>query len=351
MVTGASGFMGTHMVRLLLEQGATVVATDLCSGSIMSPATTDRSARVEPLPPCDLREAGTVATLFKALGDRKIDQVFHIAGLFDYAASFSDLIRANVDGSVNLVEALGELPTKPRRLVYWAAGGVYDFERESPAKEPTREQLLGVDLRYPGSYYPTSGYLRSKLYAEQELHMRGDRVGIPVTSIRPGGVYGPGSRYGVALAIRIAARGGLGRFYIGPQWTRAGMVHVEDVCRAALFLSRHPKAAGEVYNVNDDSAYTTSHLMRACAEHLGFPMVPGVSLPMGVMKLFVRFLAWRADRMGRESQLTQDMVDLQALDALLDASKLKALGWKPRHPDSLLGLMRTIEAYREEGWL
>ena len=335
LVTGAAGFMGRYMVRLLAEQGADVVATDVVSDA---PAEFAACRNVTYLRG-DLTNHGNVDSLVRT---KKYDYVFHVAGLFDYSASERLLHDVNVMGSNNLLRQLCVADNIPERFVFWAAGGVYDFSRGKPGKAAKEDSPIAPNL---------GGYLKSKYDAEMMLFQEGRELGVPVSSIRPGGVYGPGSRYGVAIAIKIAAGGGMGPFYIGPQKTRAGMVHAEDVCRAAMFVALRPQAAGEIYNVNDDSAYTTAHLMRVCARRLGFPMLPLVGLPMGAMRLFVKQLKRRAEKMGRVSLLTEDMISLQELDALLDASKLKALGWTPKYPDSLAGLLETIAEYRKEGWL
>ena len=152
------------------------------------------------------------------------------------------------------------------------------------------------------------------------------------------------------MSIILCARGGWGPLYLGSGRTRAGMIHVEDVCGAALFLSRRHEAAGEIYNVNDDSSYATADLMRACAQRLGFPLIPG-NLPLGIMRFFVGNLGRKAAKKGRISGVNAEMTDLLAYDAMLDASKIKALGWTPKHPDSLKGLLATIDWYEKEGWL
>ena len=333
LVTGANGFMGTYMVELLVEQGYDVLATDI------GPASTERTSPTQPgqrcyYAPCDLRDRPQVAALVDGYA---FDHVFHIAGLFDYSAAYKDLYDVNVRGTRHLLRELAAGARRPRSVVVWGAAGVYDFDRESPAKETSP-----VD--------PKGGYLTTKYMEEMEALDLGRELGLAVTVIRPCGVYGPRSRYGVATSIIMCARGGMGPFYFGSGKTRAGMIHAEDVCRAAPFLSRRPEAAGEIYNVNDDSSYATADLMRACAKRLGFPLIPG-NLPLGIMKFFVGNLGRKAAKKGRISAVNAEMTDLLACDAMLDASKLKALGWVPKHPDSMRGLLETIEWYEKEGWL
>lgn len=332
LVTGANGFMGTHMTELLADRGFDILGTDVGPAPAVSPRTVP-GQRCD-YAQCDLRDKGGVGALFEG---RTFDYVFHVAGLFDYSAAYKDLFDVNVMGSLNLLRAAAAPASMPKRVVVWGAAGVYDFDKESPAKETSPVN-------------PKGGYLTTK-YMEERLSLEeGARLGLGVTVIRPCGVYGPRSRYGVATSIMVAARGGMGPFYFGSGKTRAGMIHVADVCGAALFLSRRVEAAGEIYNVNDDSSYATADLMRACAVRLGFPLIPG-NLPLGVMRFFVGNLGKKAAKKGRISNMNSEMTDLLAYDAMLDASKLKALGWTPEHPDSLKGLLSTIDWYEKEGWL
>lgn len=321
--------MGIHMLERLAKFGSDVVATDIGD----QPSPTAKGLGIEYVK-ADLRNRSDVVQLLRG---RAFDFVFDIKGLSDYGAPYKDLYDVNVGGSLNLLTGLAEAGIKPSRMVTWGAAGVYDFTKESPAKETSPVN-------------PQGDCLKTKYVQEMLMLGNGPRLGIPVTVIRPGGVYGPRSRYGIATPIFIVARGGMGPFYFGPGSTRAGTVHVEDVCAAALFLARRHEAEGQIYNVNDDSAYPTSELVRTAARWLGFPFLP-VNFPHGVTEFFVGNLGRRAAKKGRVSLLNEEMAALVAHDALLDSGKLKALGWQAKWPDSLNGLRATIDWYRKEGWL
>ena len=349
LVTGANGFMGRHLCRILAswntgaeEIGYEITATDI-GGDPHWALVAGEGNTVVPCRyiPCDLRDPVQVDKLVLW---QSFDVVFHVAGLFDYSAAYDDLYDVNVRGSRNLIRALGQddgvlrsPKVLPRRIIVWGAAGVYDFSKGSPVTETSPKN-------------PKGGYLTTKYMEERLMLDEGARLGIPVTVIRPGGVYGPGSRYGVGFSVILAARGGMGPFYFGPGNTRAGMVHVEDVCRAAAFLARRHEAEGEIYNVNDDSAYRTSELMRTCTKKLGFPLLP-INFPLGVMRFFIGNLSRRAAKKGRISMLNTEMTDLLAYDALLSTEKLRALGWRAKWPDSIKGLEATIDWYEKEGWL
>lgn len=337
LVTGACGFMGAHMTNLLLQYGYEVVTTDVPGASPY------KESRVE-FVPADL----TMKADISALIDQKepFDAVFHIAGLFDYSRPFPDLYRVNVRGTLNLLKALRDEATQmPKGIVIWGAAGVYDFSRGNPVKESD-------------SMRPSGGYLTSKWIQIHEALRFGKRHNLPVTVIMPGGVYGPRSKYGVALSMMMAARGAMGPVYIGSGKNRAGMVHAVDVCRAALFLAElsyvqpgREDVAGQIFNVGDDSQYTVEQLTRAIAGQLGFPFVPWIRLPFGVMRTMVGNLGKKAEKLGRVSAVNEEMLALMTLDSLLDTSKLCALGWHPRYPDAIQGLLETVAWYEKEGLL
>lgn len=338
LVTGANGFMGSHMADLLLRErvwpDARVTFTDL-PGS--KPPAQRKHFGGTTYAAADLRDPDDVESL---MAHGPFTHVLHIAGLFDYAASLEDLRAANVTATANLLSALARQERKPQSVVVWGAGGVYDFS-DVPANGVNEETRIA----------PSADYLRTKYEGEIEAMRIGAEHGIPVSVLRPGGVYGPRARYGVGVAIILAARGGMGPFFFGPKKNRAGTIHAEDVCRAGLFLAERPAETDQqFYNVNDDSSYTMYELFRTAAKRLGFPML-SVALPLGIMEGFVAYIERRAAKKGRVSMVNGDMVKLQAFDTLLDASKLKALGWRPRYPDALAGLMETIDWYEKEGWL
>jgi nucleoside-diphosphate-sugar epimerase len=295
--------------------------------------------------PCDLTKKAEVDAFVAQHGP--FDVAFLIAGLFDYSAPRALLEAVNVEGTRNIVEALAAQPKVPDHVVYWGAGGSYDFSN-------VPEDGVSEDHHIA----PSAAYLETK-YAGEMLALQVARDSdMPLTVIRPGGVYGPRSQYGVAIAIKIAARGGLGPQYIGPPHTRAGMIHAEDVCRAAVFVTtKSSQTHDRIFNVNDDGCvaegrgYTTAELFKTAAKRFGFPMwMPGMK-DMTVMKKLVGFLQRFAEKHGRVSILNGDLVKLQEFDAYLNAEALNLLGWKPEHPDSLKGLMATIDHMEKEGEL
>lgn len=341
LVTGACGFMGTHMVDLLHERDWYVIATDIAAPTGYKPPW-------DIFFPIDLTNAIDVRVFKMSILQHcsrlgtGLDAVFDVKGLFNYSSSIEDLRRVNVEASRNLYTILDEFfYGNDIRVIVWSAAGIYGDFPQVPATEDAPKD-------------PKAAYLVSKWEQEQmAMTFAEGRSDLCVSALRPAGVYGPRSRYGVALPIFLASRGMMGPFFIGVKGNRGSMVHGRDVCNAALFLAEQPREIvnGQAYNVADNSSYTIEEISRFIAKEVGFPFFPRIRLPFSVMEKMTKDQMKLAEKKGRVSMLNSEMLDLLRLNAILDTAKLKGLGWQPQYPDSLQGLRETIRAYREEGWI
>ncbi len=334
LVTGACGFMGSHMVDVLNEEGNWfIIATDIVAPTNYQPPWHKFFL-------ADLTNKSEVLALARFIKEQSafLNAVFDVKGLFDYSSPLEALRAANVQGSKNLYDMLAEF-FPGTRVVLWSAAGIYGDFPQVPAREDAPKN-------------PKAAYLISKL--EQENMAFADyQNDLCMSSLRPAGVYGSRARYGVALPIMLASRGMMGPFFIGVKGNRGSMIHGRDVCNAALFLAEQPRVAVhcQPFNIADNSSYTIEEISRFIAREVGFPFFPWVRLPFKMMEKMTAQQMALAEKMGRVSMLNLEMLDLLKLNAVLDSSKLKELGWQPQYPDTLAGLRETIKAYREEGWI
>jgi nucleoside-diphosphate-sugar epimerase len=328
LVTGACGFIGSHMVEHLLKKGYQVIATDHPSAS------RERLPQGTEFVPSDVTDTKSL----DAFKGRNFSKVFHIAAIFDYVASWERLYRVNCQGTSNLLEFLSKNANGLKSVVVWSSGSVYGhaFEQGRPLPETERPQ-------------PINPYERSKLEQEEialEFH-RSRKV--PVAVVRPAAVYGPRSRYGLAVPVFLINKGLL-RFIPGSGQAIGGFIHVEDVVGAAEFLSTKPEAVGQVFNVSDDSKMTIEQAMLSVADLLGvwfsrvhFPMAP------------VRAAAWLDQTvsrwLGRRPTLERDLIDYLSRHFWMDNTKLKSLGYRFQYPDLRSGLPETIAWYKQQGWV
>ena len=340
LVTGACGFIGSHMVETLAEAGHEVVAGDLPAALEADPEDrtrwpeTCRAAGAQ-LVPLDLTDPDSVKTAVKG-----VEVAFHVAAVFDYMASESLLRKVNVDGTRNLFDAL-VADGSCRRVVNWGAGGVYGLP------EPGLIPFAEDSPKRPGN-----PYLRSKWDQEVLAHSYRDH-GLEVTSVRPNSPYGPRAAYGSGqLLIGLAERPVAFRNLRG---INIPFGHVRDLCEAALFLSDYAAADGEAYNVTDDGRLDAVSLARLVADEVGkrakiLPAAP-IGLTRRVLLRAARISMARARKKGGRPLLEYDQVQYFGHNFVYSNEKLKKTGFEMRWPHPEDGLRETLRWYIEQGWI
>jgi dihydroflavonol-4-reductase len=321
LVTGGTGFLGSHLVEALLEEpGAEVFAL------VRDPARPrwlEGRSRVRFLVG-DLRD-------IPALPDG-LSAVFHAAASTKTLRS-SAYYTVNRDGTTNLLRALQGLSGRPRfvHLSSLAAAGPSTLERGVREDDPPR---------------PLSHYGESKLQAEREVLKRRDRF--PVVILRPGAIYGPRDEDFLEY-FRWIKRGFQPR--IGRRQLLS-LVHVRDVVRAALLAGRSDIGSGEIFHIADPVPYGWDDIGRIAAGLLGKRPVK-VRLP-----LWTAYLASAASEglgrlLGRDKGLmNRDKVRLaRPAGWVADVDKARrVLGFEARVPLEQ-GLAETIGWYLGHGML
>jgi UDP-glucose 4-epimerase len=253
LVTGAAGFIGSHVVDSCLDLGMDVVATDDLSGGYLEnvPAAAQWVQG-------DLRDAGFVATLWN---DGPFDYVYHLGA---YAAEgLSHFIRAynyrtNLEASVNLINQ--SVLHDVRRFVFTSSIAVY-----GSGQVPMTEATAPV---------PEDPYGISKYAVELDLAAASEMFGMPYTVLRPHNVYGArqniADKYRNVIGIFMNAvlrDEPMPVFGDGLQ-TRA----FSDIADVAPVIARSPfveAAANEVFNVGADEPCTVLELAHIVAEAFG----------------------------------------------------------------------------------
>lgn len=332
--------MGTHMVEVLTEAGHRVRATDLAQSYDHDDIRTGRFPSIlkkhnVEFVPADVTNRETIGKILK-----DVEYVFHIAAIFSYSASWELLYRVNVEGTRHLLELLKEVPSF-KKMVLWAAGGVYRF--------PAGPQDLPITEQSPVE--PQNNYLKSKW--EQECLVRAfcKENGMRFSAIRPTTVYGPRAVYGGGQMIRDALK--MKTIVIPRNFTaRIPTVHVRDVCRAALFLAENPATDGESYNLNDNSKTTTVEFMRMVAELAGKPFRALPPIPLGLIRFNLQIAAALGKLRfklfkGKPPKFEKDSLKYFGIDFVCGNEKLKAAGFQFQYPDFAQGLKETLPWYQE----
>jgi nucleoside-diphosphate-sugar epimerase len=322
LVTGANGFVGSHLVELLLERGHRV----RCLVRRTSNLRWLDTDRVE-LTYGEVREPGSLEAAL-----RDVRYVFHVAGI-TRARRLEDFQRVNVDGTRHLAEACARHAGSLERLVYCsslAAGG--------PAGSPEP-----IDERDPPA--PLSTYGRTKY--EGEVALREVGAALPHVVVRPPVIYGP--RDVALLSLFRAVRRGLIPT-VGHGERLLSMIHVRDVARALLLAAEKGKPAG-VYYVSDGEIHRWTEIGKKVAETLG-RRARVVTLPRSVL-WGAAVLFETLDRLGGPA----GPVDREKVRRMLprvwicsDERARRELGYATSRPLGQ-GLHETAAWYRAQGWL
>lgn len=319
LVTGGSGFVGSHVVDVLLEAGHSVRCLIRADSRL-------RWLEGKPVETvlADLRHADLSPAV------DAVDCVIHCAGLT--RGTPAELRAANVQGTRALLEASLAAHSAPR-FVYCssqAAAGPGRLDRRRRLDDPPA---------------PNSDYGRSKLEAEVEV--RGASDALETVILRPGAVYGPRDEDTLPF-FRMAAR----RIVLVPGLRErlVQLVHVRDVARALSLAMATPHAVGRTYFVAHPRVVSWVELAAAMGRALGRRPLR-VPLPSPAFRLagaLSEVLGGARQAGALDRRRARDMVE-RAWTCDVEPA-LEELGWTPRY-DLEEGLEDTVRWYREEGWL
>ncbi|MGE3856323.1 MAG: SDR family oxidoreductase [Dehalococcoidia bacterium] len=282
LVTGGSGFIGSHLVTLLLEQGHEVRVVDNYATGRLS-----NLAHLVDAPGLRVIQADVAdADLTEAFAD--VDWVFHLAALADIVPSIErpvDYYTANVTGTVRVLEAARAAGVG--RVVYAASSSCYGIPDAYPTPEdaPARPQ------------YP---YALTKYLGEQCVLHWAQCYGLPAVSLRLFNVYGPRARtsgtYGAVFGVFLAQRlHGKPLTIVGDGTQTRDFTFVTDVARAFL-AAAESEVSGEAINVGSGGTYAVNRIAELIGgERVHIPKRPGEpDCTFADTSKAARLLGWRA---------------------------------------------------------
>jgi len=264
-VTGATGMIGSHLVRRLLDEGWRV------------------RALVRPTSDTDLlREWGVecvegdvtdpAGALTPHLED--VQYVFHCAALVSDWARLEDMVRVNVEGTRHLADAAiatGSL----KRFVYLSSMVVFGMHPQHDLDE-TAPLILTSD-----NYNITK--IRSEELVQQFIRERG----LPAVILRPPYVYGPRDRQ---VLPRILSNIKAGRFkFLGAGRQPISLVYVGNLAQAMFLAATRPDAVGEVFLVTNGDVVTRERILEIICEETGYPM-PTAHVPAWLVRMLCPIL-------------------------------------------------------------
>jgi len=307
LVTGATGFIGSHLAERLLRQGRVVRALCRAGSEEKLPhevASRPQIARGDLRDPLSLRAAVAGA-----------QRVFHCAGhVLDWGAE-EDFVEMNVRGTRWLLEAARD--ARVERVIHFSSIAVFGtpsprrFDDESP--------------------YGASRDLYSRTKVEAELAARAfAEQGLSVTILRPAVVYGRRGKWLEEPLSRIA-QGKM--FLLGGGDGTCHPCYIENLLDATLLVAEHPRAVGEAFIVADDDPVSFRAYFDAVAALAGRPLVRR-SIPIGAARVLASAfeLAARATRSRERPLLTHAAVDMVTTTSELSMRKIKErVGFRPRY--------------------
>jgi nucleoside-diphosphate-sugar epimerase len=308
LVTGATGFLGRHLVQRLLREGEEV--------RVLA-RTSQTAARLQGL---GVSVVGGDVRRWSSLRQavQGADVVFHCAGKVEPTGRWIDFLEVNVLGTERMIQAA--LEHDVRRIVHVSSIGIY-----GPRPE-------GAVVSEADGYDPNPGargfYTRSKIEADQMALWYAAERSAPVTVIRPGTIYGPGGKGGL---VRAGVKLGRLNVVFGDGHNLLPMTYVENVVDALLLAAGSEATCGRAYNIVDDDEVS----QRMYAERMGQAL--GVQQPTVYMPLSaVRVLAAGADlaraalRGRRSPQGLFHRISRSLQSVRYDTSRAKEeLAWRP----------------------
>ena len=322
LVTGATGFVGSHVAEALVARGDSV-RTIARAGS--------DTALLEKLGVAITRGDLTDAAAVKQ-ACAGVDVVIHCGAKVGDWGPVDEYRKVNVEGLRLLLDAVVKTPLQ--RFVLVSSLGVYAARHH-----------YGTDETEPLPDNHIDGYTQSKVEAERLALEYHRKQNVPVAVLRPGFIYGPRDR---SVLPRIAGRlKERSIIYIAKGRYALNTTYVSNLVDAILLAVDHPAAVGEVFNITDGEFVSKRQFFEAVADGTGMPRPRG-SVPVWL----ARFIAnWRESVFRRKNKphpprATQAQLKFAGLN--LDFSIAKArtkLGYTPR-VNFNDGMKQAIEWYK-----
>jgi sterol-4alpha-carboxylate 3-dehydrogenase (decarboxylating) len=335
LITGGSGFLGSAIIRELLDPDAPLKVQSLCNLDLKQPGEVDDAGITW------IRgDVRNTDTLLEAT--RGMDLVFHTAAVVDWGTlSEDEVMGVNFEGTRKVIEACRKNSVKA--LVFTSSLDVLF----------SGKPLRNVDETFPypdrhGSSYCVSKYLAEKLVLESNSN------GLSTCSLRPADIYGEGDPYHIGNLINMARKG----FYVrlGDGSARCQHVYVGNVAYAHLLvaaslLKGRGAPAGEAYFLTDGTGSNFFTFFDKFVEGAGYGIWPrnfwiprGIAYTLGTLSEWLALLVRPFKRY--QPRLSRFAVTYTCTDYTFRSDKAaRDFGFKPRY-SSEEAFQRTVDYFR-----
>ncbi len=318
LVTGANGFTGSHLVKLLVAQGNDVVGLVRRTSDLSRLAGVDVQLNYGDITDKDV--------LNQAMVD--VDVVFHTAACVDLGiVDTARMERVNVEGTRTVLAAVKAQPTPPK-LVYCSTIGIYGDTAGQVIDETYQRTQAGF----------SSAYDETK-YNAQQLVNQHVADGFVAVSVMPGGIFGADDpHFGPVIKLFLK-----GRLPLWPGCDRiTGIVHVDDLVQA-MVLAAEKAPSGEHFIISAGEL-SIGEMFQILGDAVG------IKAPADAPKPLVRVIGGILDPIGKafswNAPLNNELVHY-IYDRCVRISGEKAmrdLGWQPRSvPEILTGIAKELQ--------
>jgi NAD dependent epimerase/dehydratase len=315
LVTGAGGFIGSHLVEALLRTGAQTRAL-VRYNSQNSPGHLSHLGKDGRQENLELRFGDVTDPCLVQDSIAGCDVVFHLAALIGIPYSYSapaSYVNTNIIGTLNVLRACRE--AKIRRLIVTSTSEVYGTARYTP-----------IDEAHP--LHGQSPYSASKIAADKLAESFFCSFDLPVVTVRPFNTYGPRqSARAVIPSILAQALSGADEIRLGSLSPKRDLTFVEDTARAFILAAEKPGIEGETIHFGQGVAYSVLEIAERC---------------LNVVGSSARIASVELRRRPEKSEVGL---------LLCDASKAKRLlGWSPRFSieDGLLATAEYLRTHMDQ---
>jgi dihydroflavonol-4-reductase len=329
LVTGAGGFIGTHLALEQVARARTVRATDLRLSQLEAIARADGVADEQlSLHALDLRDSAAHAPLLAG-----VDTVFHLAAAhLDVLKGEDYFFEVNARAAADLARLAAAAGV--RRFVHCSSVGVYGPLASLPADETTTPR-------------PDIAYERSKLEGEQAVLDAVAGNDMDVVILRPAWVYGPLCPRTEKL-VRTVARKRF--FFVGDGATLRHPIYIADMLKAFELAASRPVPSGEILIAAGPETVSVRQLVELIIEELGMRYRPP-RVPWWFMETACLAMEKGFGLLRREPPFSRRSLKFFSETSAYDTTKAERLLGFRAGVDTREGLRRTLRHYREHGIL
>jgi nucleoside-diphosphate-sugar epimerase len=317
LVTGATGFIGSHLCEELVKRGYEVTCL------------VKKTSNLKWIENLDLKHIFGDCTNLESLQNavKGFDLIFHVAGLTKSCRE-KDFFCINTDGTENLIKSISEKNNKLKRFIYLSS-----LSATGPSKN-------GNPLREDSEPSPVSNYGKSKL--KGEIAVLKYRNTIPITILRPPAVYGPRDK-DLLVFFKMIKKG----FF--PDWGKCyySLLYVDDLVQGIILSAEKKEAEDKIYFLSDNKFYSGEEIALEISSALNVKITS-----LKVPKFVMPFFAFLGERISKNSIINRDkMRELCHSHWICDSKKAREeIGFttKVRLKE---GIKWTADWYRIHRWL